>query len=109
MALDCCSITVGDHVLFGTNCTMATPMHPFCPQERTLYLEYAKPIVIGNDCWIASDVTICGGVMIGDGCVIGAGGVVTSTPFFNSSDTNLSLFVYESSKSGGLVIFQHIR
>ncbi len=74
---------------------MATPMHPFCPQERTLYLEYAKPIVIGNDCWIASDVTICGGVMIGDGCVIGAGGVVTSTPFFNSSYTKHSLFVYE--------------
>ncbi len=95
MVLDCCSITVGDHVLFDPNCTLATPMHPFCPQERTLYLEYAKPIVIGNDCWIASDVTICGGVMIGDGCVIGAGGVVTSTPFFNSSYTKHSLFVYE--------------
>ncbi|MCI8315061.1 MAG: hypothetical protein HFH74_08520 [Lachnospiraceae bacterium] len=71
---------------------MATPMHPFCPQERNLYLEYAKPIVIGNDCWIALDVTICGGGMIGDGCVIGAGSVVPSTPFFNSSYTKHSLF-----------------
>lgn len=77
VALDCCSITIGDHVLFGPNCTLAAPMHPFCSQERNLYLEYAKPIVIGNDCWIASNVTICGGVTIGDGCVIGAGSVVT--------------------------------
>lgn len=77
VALDCCSITVGDHVFFGPNCTLAAPMHPLCPQERNLYLEYAKPIVIGNDCWIASNVTVCGGVTIGDGCVIGAGSVVT--------------------------------
>ena len=36
-----------------------------------------EPIKIGNDCWIASNVTVCGGVTIGDGCVIGAGSVVT--------------------------------
>lgn len=40
-------------------------------------LEYAKPIVIGNDCWLASNVTVCGGVTIREGCVIGAGSVVT--------------------------------
>lgn len=39
--------------------------------------EYAKPITIGNNCWIAGNVTICGGVTIGEGCVIGAGSVVT--------------------------------
>ena len=39
--------------------------------------EYARPITIGNNCWIAGNVTICGGVTIGDGCVIGAGSVVT--------------------------------
>lgn len=84
--LDCCPITVGDNVMFGPNCTLAAPMHPFCPQERNirerengeLYnLEYAKPIVIGSDCWLASNVTVCGGVTIGEGCVIGAGSVVT--------------------------------
>ena len=40
-------------------------------------LEYASPIKIGNDCWIASNVVVCGGVSIEDGCVIGAGSVVT--------------------------------
>lgn len=85
-ALDCAPITVGDNVLFGPNCTLAAPMHPLCPQERNirrrengeLYdLEYAKPITIGSNCWLASNVTVCGGVTIGEGCVIGAGSVVT--------------------------------
>jgi maltose O-acetyltransferase len=39
--------------------------------------EYAKPITIEDNCWIASNVTICGGVTIGSGSVIGAGSVVT--------------------------------
>lgn len=84
--LDCCPITIGDNVFIGPNCTLAAPIHPLCPQERNVRiredgslfdLEYAKPIVIGSDCWIASNVVICGGVTIGEGCVIGAGSVVT--------------------------------
>lgn len=84
--LDCCPVIIGDNVFFGPNCTLATPMHPLCPEERnireradgSLYaLEYAKPIVIENDCWLASNVTVCGGVTIGEGCVIGAGSIVT--------------------------------
>ncbi len=84
--LDCAPIKIGDNVLFGPNCTLAAPMHPLCPKERNvrtrengeLYnLEYAKPITIGSDCWLASNVTVCGGVTIGEGCVIGAGSVVT--------------------------------
>ena len=39
--------------------------------------EYARPIVIGDNCWIAGNVTVCGGVTIGEGTVIGAGSVVT--------------------------------
>ena len=38
---------------------------------------FARPITIGSDCWLASNVTVCGGVTIGEGCVIGAGSVVT--------------------------------
>lgn len=85
-ALDCCPIYIGDDVMFGPNCTLAAPMHPLCFEERnirkredgSLYnLEYAKPITIGKNCWIAANVVICGGVTIGEGCVIGAGSVVT--------------------------------
>lgn len=31
-----------------------------------------KPIVIGNDCWFGSNVTVLQGVHIGNNCVIGA-------------------------------------
>ncbi len=62
------------------------PMHPFLPSERNCYVrkdgvltdqEYAKPIVIEKNCWIAGSVVICGGVTIGEGSIIGAGSVVT--------------------------------
>lgn len=61
-------------------------MHPLLPEERNprwlddgswFGQEYAKPITIEEDYWIASNVVICGGVTIGKGSVIGAGSVVT--------------------------------
>ena len=79
-------VTIGDNVFFGPNVTIATPVHPLLPAERNMYInergiltdrEYARPIVIESDCWIASNVVICGGVTIGKGSVIGAGSVVT--------------------------------
>ncbi len=84
--LDCCPVTIGDDVFFGPNCSLLTPMHALLSSERNvrlrpgggLYdLEYAKPIVIGDNCWLAGGVTVCGGVTIGNDCVIGAGSVVT--------------------------------
>lgn len=74
--------------MIGPNVTLATPMHPFLPEERnsrkredgSFYnLEQAKPITIKDNCWLASNVVVCGGVTIGEGCVIGAGSVVTGT------------------------------
>lgn len=84
--LDCCPVTIGNNVFFGPNCSVMTPVHPLLSAERNmrrrengeLYdLEYARPIVIEDDCWIAANVVISGGVTIGRGCVIGAGSVVT--------------------------------
>jgi maltose O-acetyltransferase len=84
--LDCCPVKIGNDVFFGPNCTIATPIHPLLANERSIRfrpdgsaydLEYAAPITIGNGCWIASNVVICGGVTIGSNCVIGAGSVVT--------------------------------
>lgn len=84
--LDCCPVDIGKNVFFGPNVSILTPMHPLRFQDRNLYdkgngqftdREYAKPIRIGDNCWIAGNVTICGGVTIGEGCVIGAGSVVT--------------------------------
>ena len=84
--LDCAPVTIGDDVYFGPNVSIVPPMHPFLPQERNQYQredgvmtdrEYAKPVTVGSNCWIASNVVICGGVTVGEGSVIGAGSVVT--------------------------------
>ena len=84
--LDCAPVTIGSDVFFGPNVSIYTAMHPLRWQERNLRrredgsvydLEYAKPVAIGDNCWIGGSVTICGGVTIGEGCVIGAGSVVT--------------------------------
>ncbi len=84
--IDCCPVTIGENVFFGPNVSLLTPMHPLRWQDRNPYRkpdgtvtdkEYAKPITIGRNCWIAGNVTVCGGVTIGEGCVIGAGSVVT--------------------------------
>ena len=79
-------VTIGDHNCFGPNLTIVTPMHPMLGEERRgmvcsdgveRFLCYAKPVVIGNDCWFGANVVVCPGVTIGDNCVIGAGSVVT--------------------------------
>lgn len=84
--LDCAPVTIGDNVFFGPNVSIVPPVHPLLAEERNMFtrddgvltdLEYAKPITVKSNCWIASNVVICGGVTIGEGCVIGAGSVVT--------------------------------
>lgn len=84
--LDCCPVEIGDDVFIGPNVSLLTPVHPLRWQQRnakvkpdgTVYdYEYAKPIKIGKNCWLAGNVTVIGGVTIGEGCVIGAGSVVT--------------------------------
>lgn len=84
--LDCARIDIGDGVMIGPNVTIAAPLHPLVASERAIRrhldgriydLEYAKPVKIGNNVWIASNVVINGGVNIGDNAVIGSGSVVT--------------------------------
>lgn len=79
-------VTIGDRCNFGPNVTIVTPIHPMVPEERVALLDpdgqpkrlcYARPVHIGNDCWLGANVVVCPGVTIGDGCVIGAGAVVT--------------------------------
>lgn len=83
---DDAEVTIGDDCNFGPNVTIVTPIHPMLPDERRKLrtasgeekqLCYARPVHIGNDCWLGASVTVCPGVTIGDNCVIGAGSVVT--------------------------------
>lgn len=86
--LDTCQVSIGKNVFIGTGVSIVTPLHPLRYQERNQYLhehgymsdkEYGKPIVIEDNCWIATNVTILPGVTIGEGCVIGAGSVVSKS------------------------------
>lgn len=83
--LDVAPIKIGDNVMLGPNVTIATPMHPLVADERiiqeypngTYDLEYASPITIEDNVWIATGAIVCGGVTIGKNSVIAAGSVVT--------------------------------
>lgn len=75
--LDVMPITIGSNVLFGPAVQLYTATHPLDPVERARGLEFARPITIGDDCWIGGAAVINPGVNIGDGVVIGAGSVVT--------------------------------
>ena len=78
-----CIILDGAKVVFGNNvfiapwCGFYTAEHPLDVEQRNKGLEYAKPIIIGNNVWIGAQCIVLPGVTIGDNSVIGAGSVVT--------------------------------
>lgn len=77
MILDCGLVTIGDRVLFGPYVSIFAATHETEIQSRRDSVEFARPVTIGNDCWIGGQTTILPGVTIGNGCTIGAGSVVT--------------------------------
>jgi acetyltransferase-like isoleucine patch superfamily enzyme len=72
------SIEIGSRVMVAAHCLITDADHDMegrgamQTQGRT-----AKPVVIEDEAWIASGVTITAGVRIGRGAVVGAGAVVT--------------------------------
>ncbi len=71
-------ITIGNNVLIGPNCTLATALHPMNAKDRLSSNNQRNlPIIIEDNVWIASNVVILPGVTIGKNSVIGAGSVVT--------------------------------
>lgn len=74
--LDVMPIRIGSNVLVGPNVQIYTATHPIDPMARRKGTEFAKPISIGDDCWIGGGVIVSPGITIGDRCIIGAGAVV---------------------------------
>ena len=86
--VDCNRIDIGSNVLIASNVQLYTATHPvelsqrltpdWNPESGEYFCRtYARPIKIGNGCWLGGGVIILPGVTIGDGCVIGGGSVVT--------------------------------
>ncbi len=81
-------ITIGNNTLIASGVQICTATHPVKAGERIVanwspemkrncYHTYAKPVRIGNHCWIGANATILPGVTIGDNTTIAAGSVVT--------------------------------
>ena len=67
-------ITIGDDVLIGHNCVIATLNHVMDPERRADMT--AAPVHIHDKVWIGANVTILQGVTIGEGAIVAAGAVV---------------------------------
>lgn len=74
--LDGAKVIFGDNVFIAPNCTFSTAGHPLDAEQRNQGLEYAYPIVVGDNVWFGASVTVLPGVTIGSNTVIGAGSVV---------------------------------
>lgn len=68
-------IYIGDDVLVGHNCVIATLNHVAAPDNRADMIP--RPVRIGDKVWIGANVTILPGVMVGDGAILAAGAVVS--------------------------------
>ncbi|CAO2657253.1 Nn.00g033790.m01.CDS01 [Neocucurbitaria sp. VM-36] len=75
--LDCSLVTIGNRCMFGPNVSIFAATHEAEVQSRRDDIEYGRPVVIGDDCWIGGNVVILPGVTIGRGCTIGAMSVVS--------------------------------
>lgn len=72
------SMTIGKHLLTADNISFITNTHyyenintPICSCGGA-----AKPIAIGDDCWIGINATILDSTIIGKHCIVGANSVV---------------------------------
>lgn len=68
-------IFIGDDVLVGHNCMIATLNHVEDPDRRADMIP--SPVRIGDKVWIGANVTILPGVTVGEGAILAAGAVVT--------------------------------
>ena len=63
--------------MFGPFVSIFAATHETEVQSRRDNIEFARKVVIGDDCWIGGQTVILPGVTIGKGCTIGAGSVVS--------------------------------
>ncbi|MGL4853760.1 MAG: sugar O-acetyltransferase [Lentisphaeria bacterium] len=76
-------IKIGNNVLIAGAVSIATASHDIRVEERVKqqghapFTTFSKPVSIGDNSWIGTNVTIIPGVCIGENCTIGAGSVVT--------------------------------
>jgi len=84
------NVTIGHDTMIAGYCYIQSSNHgtvrniPIKKQNHT----YGE-ITIGDDCWIASHVTVVAGVTIADGAIVGANAVVTKDLCANSKNVGI--------------------
>ena len=71
------TIKIGNRVQIGSRCSFETMNHSVVLLEKNKRGGFPESVVVEDDVWIASRVSILPGVTIGQGSVIAAGAVVT--------------------------------
>ena len=71
-------VTIGNGVMFAPHVTITATGHPVHPDARPHGEQFSAPVVIEDDVWIGSNVSVMPGVTIGRGSVVAAGAVVTA-------------------------------
>ena len=77
--LDVAEVRIGNNCMIAPQVGIYTATHPLNPIERNSGLEFAKPITIGDNCWIGGQAIINPGVTLGDNVVVASGAVVTKS------------------------------
>lgn len=70
-------IHIGDRCDIGPGVEFIPGSHDIGNSPRRAGEGTAKPITVGNGCWIGAKSIILGGITIGEGCIVAAGAVVT--------------------------------
>ncbi|KAL9585633.1 MAG: hypothetical protein Q9212_001416 [Teloschistes hypoglaucus] len=75
---DTCTVTIGDRCIFSPNVKLVCATYPIDPRRRQGSSGQAlgRNIVIEEDCWIGSNVTILAGVRVGKSSTVGAGSLL---------------------------------
>lgn len=71
-------IRLGKKVALAQRVTIVTETHQMGPHRGRAAARYAKPVIIGDGCWIGAGAVILPGVEIGAGSIVAAGAVVTA-------------------------------
>ena len=77
--LDAAKVTIGNNCMIAPQVGLYTATHPIDPVQRATGIEFAKPITIGDNCWIGGMAVINPGVSLGDNVVVASGSVVTKS------------------------------
>ena len=77
------NVTLGKNILIGPHCSIAAGNHKFRPETDWFSARTEgdgdDSIVIGDGCWLASNVTVTGGVKMGKCTLCCAGSVITKS------------------------------